>query len=113
MAQFVVTSPVAPPRGDVSVSFPRSDEVIAAIRAASGPVPQLELAYEPDIRLLWVTLRPEPKPVFTLPIIASVLKVQRSIIKIWQGSDDCPIRILRLPWHGSAVLTWRRPRLLS
>ncbi len=55
-------------------------------------MPQLELAYEPDLRLFWVTLRPEPKPVFTLPIITSVQKVQHSIIKIWQGSNNCPIR---------------------
>ena len=92
MTQPVVTSPVAPARGDIEASSSQSDEVIAAVRAASGPVPQLELAYEPDLRLFWVTLRPEPKPVFTLPIITSVQKVQHSIIKIWQGSNNCPIR---------------------
>jgi DSF synthase len=70
---------------------PRAEEVIAAIRAASGPLPQIELSYESDIRTLWLTLKPEPKPVFTLPIITSVQKVQRSIIKLWQDSPECPI----------------------
>jgi DSF synthase len=41
--------------------------------------------------MLWLTLRPEPKPVFTLPIITSVQKVQRAIVKLWQESSECPI----------------------
>jgi DSF synthase len=71
--------------------LPRAEEVIGAIRAASGPLPQIELSYEPEIRTLWLTLKPEPKPVFTLPIITSVHKVQRSIVKLWLDSPESPI----------------------
>lgn len=92
--QPFVTSPVLPVPRQIEIPAPRPEEVIAAIRAAAGPLPQLELAYEADIRTLWLTLKPEPKPVFTLPIITSVLKVQKSIIKLWQDSSERPIQFL-------------------
>jgi DSF synthase len=99
--QPVVTSPFAQTSRSIEIPAPRAEEVIAAIRAASGPLPQLELAYEPDIRTLWLTLKPEPKPVFTLPIITSVLRVQRSIIKLWQDSTERPIQFLAYRGSGS------------
>lgn len=100
--QSAVTSPLATSlRHREVVDTPRSEEVIAAIRAASGPLPQLELSYEPEIRTLWLTLKPEPKPVFTLPIISSVQKVQRSIVKLWQDSPDCPIQFFAYRGAGS------------
>jgi DSF synthase len=86
----------------IEIPAPRAEEVIAAIRAASGPLPQIELEYEAEIRTLWLTLKPEPKPVFTLPIITSVLKVQRSIIKLWQDSPERPIQFLA--YRGSGPL---------
>ena len=70
---------------------PTAEEVLSAIRATAGSLPQIELAYEADIRTLWITLKPEPKPVFTLPIIASVRKVQRSIMKLWGEAPESPI----------------------
>jgi DSF synthase len=90
--QSAVTSPFVSVQRHPEAAAARPEEVIAAIRAASGPLPQLELAYEPEIRTLWLTLKPEPKPVFTLPIITSVQKVQRSIIKLWQDSPERPIQ---------------------
>lgn len=98
--QSSVASPLAPAARQIPIPAPRADEVIAAIRAASGPLPQLELAYEPEIRTLWLTLKPEPKPVFTLSIITSVLKVQRSIIKLWQDSSERPIQFLAYRGNG-------------
>lgn len=70
---------------------PTAEEVLSAIRAIAGSLPQVELAYEANIRTLWITLKPEPKPVFTLPIIASVRKVQRSIMKLWGEASESPI----------------------
>lgn len=99
--QPVFTSSLAPALRQYELPEPRAEEVIGAIRAASGPLPQLELSYEPEIRTLWLTLKPEPKPVFTLPIISSVLKVQRSIIKLWQESTERPIQFLAYRGSGS------------
>ena len=99
--QPVVTSAFVSAPRQIEIPAPQPEEVIAAIRAASGPLPQVELSYEPDIRTLWLTLKPEPKPVFTLPIITSVLKVQRSIIKLWQDSSERPIQFLAYRGTGS------------
>jgi len=93
MQSVVPYSVVSRPQ-PIDVPEPRAEEVIGAIRAASGPLPQIELSYEPEIRTLWLTLQPEPKPVFTLPIITSVQKVQRSIIKLWHDSPESPILFL-------------------
>jgi DSF synthase len=100
--QPIVRSSIPAAVRQIEIPAPRPEDVIAAIRAASGPLPQLELAYEPEIRLLWLTLKPEPKPVFTLPIITSVLKVQRSIIKLWQDSAERPIQFLA--YRGTGAL---------
>ncbi len=54
-------------------------------------LPQVELAFEPEIRTLWVTLKPEPKPVFTLQVISSVKKVQEAIIRLWGDAAECPV----------------------
>jgi DSF synthase len=89
--QPAVTSPSVQRSRHIEPVLPRAEEIIAAIRAASGPLPQIELSYEPEIRTLWLTLKPEPKPVFTLPIITSVHKVQRSIVKLWADSPESPI----------------------
>jgi len=91
MQSALASSAALAPR-QIEMPTPRAEDVIAAIRAASGPLPQIELAYEPELRTLWLTLKPEPKPVFTLPIITSVLKVQRSIIKLWHDSPERPIQ---------------------
>ncbi|NNM75114.1 crotonase/enoyl-CoA hydratase family protein [Enterovirga aerilata] len=64
-------------------------------------MPQISLEYEPDILTLWLTLRPEPKPVFTLPLIESVGRVQDAIMELWGQEDDRPIRYLAYRSSGS------------
>jgi DSF synthase len=49
------------------------------IKNITGPLPQIELEYDASASLLWIDLRPEPKPVFTLNLIESVRKVQDAI----------------------------------
>lgn len=68
-----------------------ADAILSAIRAVTGTLPQIELAYEPNIRMLWVTLKPEPKPVFTLQVIASVRKVQDAVMRLWADAAECPV----------------------
>jgi len=68
-----------------------ADEILSAIRAVTGVLPQVDLAFEPAIRTLWVTLKPEPKPVFTLQVISSVRKVQDAIIRLWADAVECPV----------------------
>ncbi len=65
------------------------DEVVAAVRHHAGALPQIELAYEAEIRALWLTIKPEPKPVFTLDLLTSVGKVQQAIWALWgKGAGD-------------------------
>jgi DSF synthase len=56
------------------------------IRTLSVSTPQISLEYEEDTSLLWITLRPEPKPIFTLGLIESVHRVQSSLSQF--GSMD-------------------------
>ncbi|MGA0594792.1 crotonase/enoyl-CoA hydratase family protein [Enterovirga sp. CN4-39] len=64
-------------------------------------MPQLSLDYEPDIQTLWITLRPEPKPVFTLPLIESVGRVQDAVMKLWGLEEDRPVRYLAYRSSGA------------
>jgi DSF synthase len=72
------------------------DEVIGLIKEHAGELPQVELAYEPEIKTLWLTLAPEPRPVFTLDMMTSLNKVQRAVHALW-GPDkyaQSPIRFV-------------------
>ncbi|MDB5557294.1 MAG: hypothetical protein JWQ36_228, partial [Enterovirga sp.] len=68
--------------------------IVRQLHARAGALPQLSLEYEPDILTLWVTLRPEPKPVYTLPLIESVSRLQDAIMALWGVQEDRPIRYL-------------------
>jgi DSF synthase len=68
--------------------------VLEEIRRRAGHLPQISLEYEPEFLTLWITLRPEPKPVFTLPLIESVGRVQDAVMDLWDRSDERPIRYL-------------------
>src|SRR4051794_25516840 len=70
---------------------PSAGDVLGPIAAVTGVLPQVELAFESEIRTLWITLKPEPKPVFTLPVISSVKKVQEAIIRLWGDAAECPV----------------------
>ena len=61
-------------------------EVMDAISHNVGPLPQLKLEYEPAIKTLWVTIAPEPKPVFTFDLVNSVSRLQTAIVSLW-GPD--------------------------
>ena len=75
MSTLSHSNPMVPPSALTSV-----DDVLGAIRYQAGTLPQIELDYNAEIRTLWITLQPAPKPVFTLSIIDSVRKVQAAIM---------------------------------
>ena len=78
-------------------------EIIEAIEHVAGPLPQVALSYEADIKTVWLTIRPEPKPVFTLPLLVSVGKVQRAIWSLWGASAqsaNAPVRFLAFRGEG-------------
>lgn len=78
-------------------------EVIDAIRHQAGFLPEVELAYESEICTLWVTIRPELKPVFTLQLLDSLGKIQRAIIALWGAPDQynrTPVRFLAFRGQG-------------
>ncbi|MGC2142065.1 MAG: enoyl-CoA hydratase-related protein [Methylovirgula sp.] len=69
-------------------------EVLDEIRHKIGPLAQLKLEYDPAIKTLWVTIAPEPKPVFTFDLVHSVYRLQKAIVSLW-GRDryvESPIR---------------------
>jgi DSF synthase len=95
-----------PPSKDVIVvreTTLLAEEVVGAILHRSGPLPQVKLTYEPRIKTLWVTIKPEPKPVFTLPLLTSVCKVQKAVFGLWgkRGEyDRSPVKFLAFRGEG-------------
>lgn len=80
----------------LSVPSYTGDEVVGLIRRQAGELPHLQLAHEPAIKTLWITLAPEPRPVFTLDMMTSLNKVQRAVHALW-GPDkyaQSPIRFV-------------------
>lgn len=75
-------------------------EVVGAIYQKTGPLPQLHLDYEPEIRTLWVTLAPEPKPVFTLPLVTSAKKVQDAVTALWSRAEFSPVLFIAMRARG-------------
>jgi DSF synthase len=80
-----------------------SHEIIDTILQKTGPLPAIALEYENDIKTLWLTIKPEPKPVFTLQLLHSVGKVQKSLHALY-GADgqytSCPVRFLAFKGQG-------------
>jgi len=58
-------------------------EVLDALLHKAGPLPQLKLEYDRAIKTLWVTIAPEPKPVFTFDLVSSVYRLQSAIVSLW------------------------------
>jgi DSF synthase len=80
-----------------------SDDVVEAILEQSGALAQVRLEYEPGLKILWLTILPEPKPVFTLQLLSSVVAVQRAIMVLWgdeRGYERCPVRFLAFRGEG-------------
>lgn len=79
------------------------DDVVDQVRNATGALAQVKLTYEADLKILWLTIAPEPKPVFTLQVLQSVVAVQRAIMKLWggdRGYERCPVRFLAFRGEG-------------
>jgi DSF synthase len=79
------------------------EEVIGAIRREAGVLPQLEVSYEPAIKTVWLTLCPQPKPVFTLDLLNSLNAVQRAIWALWGKPENyasSPVRFVVLCGDG-------------
>jgi DSF synthase len=79
------------------------DEVITAIKLKTNALPQIYIDYEASIKTVWITLAPQPKPVFTYDLVASVHKVQRAIESLWGGPDKyrySPVRFLAYRGRG-------------
>jgi DSF synthase len=76
---------------DVEIS---SAEVLGEIHNKAGPLAQLKLEYEAAIKTLWVTIAPEPKPVFTFDLVDSVYRLQTAITSLWDRDQyfRSPIR---------------------
>jgi DSF synthase len=93
----MLISPSISPRADAGVARPAAspapdaEAVLSAIRAVTGFLPQITIDFDASLRTLWVTLRPEPKPVFTLQVITSVRKVQDAVIRLWADAIECPV----------------------
>jgi DSF synthase len=81
-----------------------SDDVIDQIRAMTGPLPAIGITYDADIKTLWLTIKPEPKPVFTLQLLKSVVAVQKAVRDLF-GRDEVyaesPVRFLAYRGEGS------------
>jgi DSF synthase len=79
-----------------------SAEVLDEIRHKTGPLAQLQLEYEPQIKTLWVTLAPEPKPVFTFGLVDSVLRLQMAVVDLWGKESEVrsPIRFFAYRSRG-------------
>ncbi|TCR60845.1 DSF synthase [Bosea sp. BK604] len=78
-------------------------EVIDAIRYKAGFLPEVQLAYEAEIKTLWVTIKPELKPVFTLQLLDSLVKIQSAIATLWGAPDQyhgAPVRFLAFRGTG-------------
>ena len=80
-----------------------SCEVIDAIRYRAGFLPEVQLAYEHEIKTLWVMIKPELKPVFTLQLLDSLVKIQSAISALWGAPDQyhrAPVRFLAFRGAG-------------
>lgn len=77
-----------------------SPAVVEAVERHAGPLPQIALAYEPENKLLWITLRPEPKPVVTLPLIESIRRVQLAVWGLWGLAPDRPVLFMATRSRG-------------
>jgi DSF synthase len=78
-------------------------EVIDALRHKAGFLPEVQLAYEAEIKTLWVTIKPELKPVFTLQLLDSLGKIQKAIHALWGAPDQyhgAPVRFLAFRGTG-------------
>ncbi len=82
-------------------------DVVGTILKEAGDPTQIAIDYEPQIKTLWLTLAPEPKPVFTYELLRSLNCVHGAVHKLWGSSEkynSSPVRYVAFRGKG-AVLT--------
>ncbi|TFF18216.1 hypothetical protein E3C22_21925 [Jiella endophytica] len=79
-----------------------ASQVVDRITDRTGALPQLQMMYEEQHRLLWLVMHPEPKPVFTLPLIDSVLRVQHALRTMLAEGEEMPVEVLAYRTSGPA-----------
>ena len=79
-----------------------ASQIVDRIVDRTGPLPQLQLMFEEQHRLLWFVMHPEPKPVFTLPLVDSVLRVQRALRSMIDAGEPMPVEVVAYRTAGPA-----------
>ncbi|WAP70551.1 crotonase/enoyl-CoA hydratase family protein [Jiella pelagia] len=87
--------------GDLAASCAAS-QIVDRITDRTGPLPQLQLMFEEQHRLLWLVMHPEPKPVFTLPLVDSVLRVQEALRAMVEAGEPMPVEVIAYRTAGPA-----------
>ena len=73
----------------------QTNDVVVRILQRAATVTQLSLEFDEARSLLWMTIRPEPKPIFTLQLLESIHRVQGAIISLWgQDRVNCPVKFI-------------------
>lgn len=78
--------------------------VVSMIYDHVGILPSVALSYEAHIKTLWLTIKPSPKPVFTLQLLQSVTAVQKAIRDLFGGENEyaqSPVRFLAYRGEGT------------
>ncbi|MBO0661916.1 enoyl-CoA hydratase-related protein [Jiella sp. MQZ9-1] len=83
-------------------TVPDAGAFVDRILDLTGPLPQIQLLFEAQIGLLWIVMRPEPKPVFTLALVDSVLRVQRALRRMAETEAAMPVSVLAYRSSGPA-----------
>ncbi len=81
---------------------PATSSIVDRIVDRTGPLPQLQLMFEEPYGLLWFVMHPEPKPVFTLPLVDSVLRVQEALRAMIEAGEPMPVEVLAYRTAGPA-----------
>ncbi|MBO0905567.1 crotonase/enoyl-CoA hydratase family protein [Jiella sonneratiae] len=76
------------------------NRIVDRIIDRTGALPQVQLMFEEQDRLLWIVMHPEPKPVFTLPLVDSVLRVQTALRAMVEAGEPMPVEVLAFRTAG-------------
>lgn len=87
--------------GNLAASCAAS-RIVDRIVDRTGPLPQLQLMFEEQLGLLWLVMHPEPKPVFTLALVDSVLRVQKALEAMVVAGEPMPVEVLAYRTAGPA-----------
>ncbi|MAU99013.1 MAG: hypothetical protein CMP81_24550 [Fulvimarina sp.] len=92
--QFADSSQLKP------AAAPVPSHIVDRITDRTGALPQLQLMFEEQLGLLWLVMHPEPKPVFTLPLVDSVLRVQNALRAMVDAGEPMPVEVLAYRTSG-------------